>query len=235
MKRKKLLLLFVCLFVMGLFFWRASVKSGFSETEILKEADIEQAYGNVLGSAVRIYGCGIYGSGNIYDVTEEDIIIVTVGHVLSGFDEDGYVTFFDGKEVNGRVIGKDIITDVGFVAVSKDSFSKEETLNYCMVKRDIGSYENAKKNDCFFMIDMATDVYHPVYYEGGIVEKDKKLEEFQIPMLYGDGGAVAGMSGCGVFDEYGNYIAMLAGSTEQAEIAAIPFTVIEEEYRRLKR
>ncbi len=235
MKKKKLLLLFVCLFVMSLFLWRGSVKSGFSETKILEKADVEQAYGNVLGSAVRICGGGIYGSGNIYDVTEKDIIIVTVGHVLSGFDEDGYVTFFDGKEVKGRVIGKDIVTDVGFVAVSREFFSEEEILDYHMVKRDADSYKKTKKNNCFFMIDMATDVYHPIYYEGGIVEKDKKLEEFQIPMLYGDGCAVAGMSGCGVFDEFGNYIAMLAGSTEQAEIAAIPFTVIEEEFRMLKQ
>ena len=235
MKRKKLLLLFVCLFVFVLFMWKEPVKSGFSQTPILAKANIRQAYDNVLSSAVRISGSGIYGSGSIYDVAEGEMIIATVGHVLSGLNEECYVTFFDGKEVAGRVIGMDTITDVGFVAVSIDAFSEEEILAYCMVKRDKGGYEKAKKNDCFFMIDVATDVYHPDYYEGGIVEKDKELEEFSVPMLYGDGGAVAGMSGCGVFDGRGNYIAMLAGSTQQAEIAAIPFAVIEEAYKKMKK
>ncbi len=235
MKKKLFLLAVLVCFCITCLAWSViCVKSGFNATKILKTPDIDQAYKNVLSTAVCIAQEGVYGSGNIYDVTEKEIIVVTAGHVLSGCEQECKVTFFDGKEKTGSVIYIDETVDIGFAAVLKTEFTQEESHRYCKIKRDAAGYKKAKKNDCFFMINMINDAEYPRYYEGGIVKKDKILQEFSVPMLYGDGNAIAGMSGCGLFDERGNYIAMLVGSTPQAEVAAIGFETIEEAYQNLR-
>ena len=80
---------------------------------------------------------------------------------------------------------------------------------------------NLRKNDIFHIPDrISTGDFAMV--SGYVVDPDRYLEEFGCEMIYGDGSAVPGMSGSGMFDEEGNLIGILCGATGQYELAGVP-------------
>lgn len=202
------------------------------EVPILTEENAERAYENVLCSAVRIQGSHCYGSGSIFEINKSDIIIVTNAHMIASMDENSYVTFFNGAECKGSIIGSSETTDIGFLRVSCSELTKKEKKQLKGVGKETTAYENLKRNDCFFMVDIASDNENPVKYLGTVVDKEKFLPDYNREMLYGDGMAVPGMSGSGIFDYYGNYIGTLSGATESYELAGVPIDAVLEEYEK---
>ena len=226
-----------CIFIVGF-----AVLCGYRQSretmhtvKVLRAPDEEQAFENILCSCVRLQGEGHYGSGTIYRITEEQLIIITNKHVLQYFGQDGVVTFYDGKSAAGEILYLSEEYDLGFLAVDTASFSKEELSAYAAVVCGSDSYDKLKKNDCIFMVDIATDLKNPVKHSGEVMNPRKYLKDYGKEMFYGDAYAKEGMSGCGVFDEYGYYLALLSGGTQYNEIAAVPLNVIETEYKRIKK
>lgn len=195
-------------------------------------------YGNgksvedVLGSCVRIQAKGHYGSGSILTIDANEITIVTNRHVLQYWDEDSYVTFFNGAVCNGRMIGVSELADVGFLHVFTGELLPEELDN---IKSVEARKAGLKRGDWFVMADLASDLWNPVFYHGQILEPLKYLEEFGMDMVYGESAFKEGMSGCGVFDEDGKYIGMLTGGTDQNEIAAVPAKVVMSLYEDMEK
>ncbi len=179
---------------------------------------------SVQTSCVRIQADGHYGSGSLLEVSENELIIVTNRHVLQYWNEDSYVTFFNGATCGGEVLWLSEEADIGFLKANLQTLSEEE-------KRDLQAIEIAgespQKGDYFFMIDMASDVWNKKLYEGQILEPKIYIEEFGTDMLYGESCFSPGMSGCGIFDMQGRYIGMLTGGTQQNEIAAVPADAIK--------
>ena len=179
---------------------------------------------SVQTSCVRIQADGHYGSGSLLEVSENELIIVTNRHVLQYWNEDSYVTFFNGASCGGEVLWLSEEADIGFLKANLQTLSEEE-------KRDLQAIEIAgespQKGDYFFMIDMASDVWNKKLYEGQILEPKIYIEEFGTDMLYGESCFSPGMSGCGIFDMQGRYIGMLTGGTQQNEIAAVPADAIQ--------
>lgn len=205
------------------------------QVAVLSEADEEQAFCNVLSSCVRIQGEGHYGSGIIYGITERQYIIVTNRHVLAYFGEDSYVTFYDGQCAEGEILFLSTDYDLGFLAVDKGALTEEEATIYQSVSYEQAVYDKLQKNDSFFMPDIATDIHHPRKYSGEVTDSCKYLKDYGQEMFYGDAYAKGGMSGCGVFDGYGHFLALLSGGTEYNEIAAVPLAVIETEYKKINQ
>lgn len=201
-------------------------------TVVLKEENMEKAFENVLCSAVRIQGSGHYGSGSILLIKGEEIIIATNKHVVQYFDDNSYITFFNGESCSGSVLGSSETADVGFISVSASELLKETESRLKAVSTQTKAYEELKENSCFFMIDLASNPAGPVIYKGAVVDKEKYLPDYGMEMLYGDGMAVPGMSGSGIFDYYGNFIGILSGATEQYELAGIPLETVLEEYEK---
>lgn len=202
-------------------------------TALLSEANVQKAYENVLCSSVRIQADGHYGSGTIYKMLEDEIIIVTNRHVLQYFNDDSYVTFFNGRVGSGNRLGSSETADIGFISIPVSDFDWQELLEFRNVRSSTRRYESLKENDCYFMIDMASDSLNPQFFEGQVLDKDRYLPDFETEMLYGEGYAVPGMSGCGLFDACGYYVGMLAGGTLQNEIAGVPVTAIEEAFQEI--
>lgn len=211
--------------------YRALVHLNLTDTPVLTEENIDEAYANVLCSAVRIQGNGHYGSGSIYAMTEEEIIVVSNKHVLQYFDDESYVTFQGGRSEGGRIVGVSEKADVGFISISISDFTYEELLQLKSVRKQEDFLDNTKENTRFFMIDAASDSSSPAIYTGSIIDNNRFLTEYGMEMLYGNAPAVPGMSGAGIFDCYGNYIGILSGGTEHNEIAGVPLPVIEQEYQ----
>ncbi|MDE7333659.1 MAG: serine protease [Lachnospiraceae bacterium] len=225
--------------------YKAAASLGLTGTPLLKEGDAWQAFDSILSSCVRISTKGHFGSGSIFRMNENEIIIVTNRHVLAYWDEDSYVTFFNGAAASASLIGTSKERDVGFVQVPVDGFSYEELLSFHSVRiqGEAGGISDDLKTDRqdmgpeegtgFFMVDMASDLYHPKMMEGEVISPYILLDGFQKEMLYGKGNAVPGMSGSGVFDHYGNYLGMVTGGNMLGEIAAVPGRDILAEYDRL--
>lgn len=205
-----------------------------AETPVLNEADMEKAYENVRAAMVCIQADGHNGSGSIYEISRNEIVIVTNKHVLDYFNSQSRVIFWNGEACGGRVIGVSETADIGFVGVCKDDLESNVVKRLKCVRKREKVYEDLEKNDSFFMADIAADSGNPILYKGTVVDKERFLEEYGTEMLYGDGTAVPGMSGSGMFDYYGNYIGTLSGATKQYEIAGISLKTIMEEYKKIR-
>lgn len=180
---------------------------------------------DVLGSCVRIQAEGHHGSGSIYKLLENEIIIVTNWHVLQYWNnEDSYVTFFNGAVGSGKVIARSEQADIGFLSIRTAFFMAEEFEGLHAVNK---SDRILTRGDALYMVDIASDVWQPEVYEGQVLEPLRYLDEFGIQMLYGESLFKPGMSGCGVFDGEGKYVGMLTAGTDQNEIAAVPLEIIE--------
>lgn len=184
----------------------------------------------VLGSCVRIQGKGHYGSGSIYALLEEEIIIVTNKHVLQYWDEDSYVTFYNGAVGSGRVYALAEQADLGFLSINRAFLSDGETEGLSAVEKSDAAL---MRGDGLYLIDLASDVWHPEIYEGQVLEPRKYLEDFGMEMLYGESVFKPGMSGSGVFDGEGKYVGMLTGGTKENEIAAVLLEDIVKESAEL--
>ena len=195
--------------------------------------DMETAYNNVLSGCVRIQGDGYYGSGNVFDITEEEIIVITNKHVLHNFGENSCVLFYDGMSVQAEVFGVSDYYDVGFLKIQRKHL-KDAGVTYQCACINLNRYEILERNDSFFMVDVATDIDNPQIHIGEIIEREKYLQDYHTEMLYGDAYAQPGMSGTGLFDGYGNYIGILSGGTDYVEIAAVGIDKILEEYEKIK-
>lgn len=73
--------------------YRTMARLGLAATSCSEQGDLRQAYENVLCSCVRIQIGEHYGSGSIYRMLEDEIIIVTNRHVLQYWSKDCFVTF----------------------------------------------------------------------------------------------------------------------------------------------
>lgn len=215
--------------------YKAAVSLELALTPFAREEDLEQAFENVLCSCVRIQVEGHYGSGSIYKMLENEIIIVTNRHVLQYWNEDSYVTFFNGRASGGTLEGISEEADLGFISVSIDDFTYEELLAFRNIRMCTNREDGeAARDSRIFSIDMASKWNAPVMMEGEILSPRIYLEDFQTEMLYAEGNAVPGMSGGGIFDGHGNYLGMLTGGTLQGELAAVPGEIIVQEYRKLQ-
>ena len=213
--------------------YKAITGLGLAFTPLSQEEDLEQAFCNILCSCVRLQANGHYGSGSIYLMEADAIIIVSNRHLLEYWDEDSFVTFPGGIAQDGKVIGLSGKADVGFVRVSIDHFSWEELLALKNVRPRRESPENptVTPGRGLLLVDMASDPDHPAMKRGEVILARTYLDDFGMEMLYGPGEALPGMSGSGVFDGYGNYLGMLTGATMGGEIAAVPAEVIDREYQ----
>lgn len=201
----------------------------------MTEANIEKAYEKVLSGCVRIQVNGHYGSGSIYRMTEQEVIIASNRHVLQYWDEDSYIIFMNGACAPGRFLGTSDTADVGFVAVSIEDIGYELLWFLHTVREaEPERAEKLEEGTPYFAVDMASDWQEPVCYEGTVADAGIWLEAFGMPMLLGKGTAVPGMSGGGVFDAYGNYLGMLTGGSEEGMIAAVPVSEIDAVYEEIE-
>lgn len=209
--------------------YKALAYLGLMNTPVVEEENAQQVFENVLCSCVRIQVEGHHGSGSIYRMLEDEIIIVTNRHVLQYWNEDSYVTFFNGAVGEGQLLGMAEDADVGFISVPTTDFTWQELMNYRNVRQNL----EFVTSDDFLSIDIATDIWNPEMFQGEVISPSVYLEDFETEMLYGKGYAKPGMSGGGVFDEYGYYLGMMTGGTLQDEIAAVPAETIIQEYRTI--
>lgn len=196
------------------------------------EKDLQQAYENVVCSAVKIDVSGYYGSGSIFRITKEEMIVVSNSHILEYWDENSFVTLGDGRVVSGTVMFLSADYDVGFLKVPIQEFLYEELFTYRSVRSSDRSITEIMPGEEFLVIDIMGDLYSPEMYEGIINDTWYYIEEFNNNMIHGYCAGYPGMSGGGMFDAYGNYIGMVTGGNLEGELAGVPLNIILQEYKK---
>ncbi len=207
---------------------------GLLENPVLVKGDCAAAYENVKNCIVRIHMGNAYGSGVVFRITPERIIIVTNKHVLSYWDESvSYVQFPQGYFTEAVVLGTAQDHDIGFLAVDNQEFDYKELEALRYVRWDMERYRAMQAGDDIFCTgagDEAEADGADSFYQGSVGDMYYYIDDFEEYMILGYGYAREGMSGGGTFDSYGNFIGMISGATMSGETASVPLPAIVEAY-----
>lgn len=211
---------------------------GFLESPVLTTGDCGAAYENVKNCIVRIHMGNAYGSGVVFQITPEKIIIVTNRHVLSYWEEAvSYVQFPQGFFTQARILGTSAEHDIGFLAVDNQEFDYRELEQLRYVHWDLDSYQTMKAGDTMFCTGAGDEMEADItdgFYQGSIGDMNYYIDDFGEYMIYAYGYAKEGMSGGGTFDPYGNFIGMISGATMSGETASVPLPAILEAYEEIR-
>ncbi len=211
---------------------------GFLECTVLRTDDCDKAYGNVQDGIVQIIMDGAYGSGVVWEMTPEQVVIATNKHVLAYWeDRESYVRFAKGYEAKATIVGISPQYDVGFLAVENQESDYLELERIRYVHKDLEAYQELKTGDMIFCVgaDAAVSAESEAnYYQGSIGDMWRYIEEFEGYMIYGYGYAREGMSGGGTFDARGNLIGIFSGATEGGETASVPLPLVMEAYEQVR-
>ena len=206
---------------------------GLLECSVLETNDCEAAYENVKECIVQLHMRNAYGSGVIWEITPEQIIIVTNKHVLDYWeDEIGYVQFPQGYFTGAEILAVSEEYDVGFLSVSNTEFDYRELEQIRNAHHDAELYQTLCSGDDMFCVGAADAV--TIFFQGSIADTWRYIEEFEENMLYCYGYAREGMSGGGSFDGKGNLIGIISGATMTGETASVPLPIIIEAYEEIR-
>ncbi|MBO5209459.1 MAG: trypsin-like peptidase domain-containing protein [Lachnospiraceae bacterium] len=206
---------------------------GMSECPVLSEENAEEAYEIVKTCVVKVNMGNAYGSGVIWEMTPDKVIIVTNRHVLDYWDEKvSYIHFLQGYYADAKLLGVSDEYDVGFLEVDATKLGYEALEQIKYVSRNMEEYEQLSSDDTIFYVG-AQEGDTEGFFLGSIGDMWRYIEEFEAYMIYGYGYARTGMSGGGTFDAKGNFIGMISGGTAESETASVPLVSIEEAYEEI--
>lgn len=207
---------------------------GFLESPVLAEGDCSAAYENVKNCIVRIHMGNAYGSGVVFQITPETVIIVTNKHVLSYWEDSvSYVQFQQGYFTQAEILGVSGEHDIGFLTVDIREFDYQELETLQYVHWDLDRYQAIQAGDALFCTGAGDEMEEDVtdtFYPGSVGDMNYYIDDFGESMIYGYGYAREGMSGGGTFDAYGNFIGMISGATMGGETASVPLPAILDAY-----
>lgn len=209
---------------------------GYLETPALETENCERAYENVKNCVVRIQMGNAYGSGIIWELSREMIVIATNKHVLDYWkEENSFVHFLQGFDVDAELLGTSETLDVGFVVVDCGQLTCEELQKLRYARVDEAVYDSLEEGTEMFLVDAGSMKDEAQYYVGTVEDPSRYIADFEAYMLYGYGLAKAGMSGGGTFDGRGFLIGMTTGGTLQNETASVPLPDIIAAYEEVLR
>lgn len=203
-------------------------------TPVLESEDCAKAYENIQSCVVRIQMGNAHGSGIIWEMTTEAIVVATNRHVLEYWkDENSYVYFAQGYYADAVILGVSEQYDVGFLSIDICQFSYDDLKKFRTARVDEQVYENLCEGDKMFSIDSGSATYEGRYFAATVGDPHKYIEDFGAYMLYAHGFAKEGMSGGGTFDAHGYLIGMITGGTYWDETASVPLPDIVEAYETI--
>lgn len=201
---------------------------------VLEEEDARLACENVRNSVVRVEMGSVYGSGVIFRMTADGVIIATNRHVLDYWQEDvGVIRFPQGFYVSAQALGSAKDCDVGFLMVDGSELGVETLLTLSCVPVDEAVCQTLSRGTNAFCLGADREAGELVFQEAVVEETDRYIDTFDGEMLYLRGFAKEGMSGGGIFDGHGYFIGLLAGGTWQDEVAGVPAKQVAQAYREI--
>lgn len=217
--------------------------SWLTDGDQMEDARMQVVYQLARRSIVKVVVKDAAGSGIVWKINDENIVIVSSRHLLMK-DVKAQVTFCDEESADAEIMGYSQQYDIGFLkiedknvtanilrdiyeAVPAEGFSDEaDTLTQQSVLQ-IGADLNGTKEH------FATGTILGIGYE----------PVFNTNVLKTNCYSKAGMSGGGVFDAYGRLLGMISGGEvaedakiREAEVSySLPTALIADEYENLNK
>lgn len=216
---------------------------GMLRTQPAEHEDMQEAYEKVRESVVRIDMPGAYGSGIVFRLEPEGIVIATNGHVLDYWQDDtGIVCFEQGEMAHASLLGRSQEYDVGFLSIPVEELDAQLLQAVREINDPLRGYEweyMPQKRE--YLLQSGQSVLYvgagrqgeQLCYEGTLEDLAFYIPLFGEDMLYGSGYVCEGMSGGGTFDGRGYFLGMISGGTDRNETASIPAKDICEAYEKL--
>lgn len=183
-----------------------------------------------LQAVVRIDTDHYMGSGVIFEITQDTIVILTNKHLLE-YDDGAKVTFPGGRQAQAAQIRLSDNFDMGIVTVPAGSVPFEERMCLRRVCWSTECSAQAQSGDDMFIIGSREGPGANVYM-GTIADSWWYSEDFGMHMIYNYCNAEHGISGGGTFDRHGHYLGMLSAGNG-AETLSLPLVTILAEYTAL--
>ena len=178
-------------------------------------------------TAVRIRIGGYLGSGSIFKISKESMTILASRHLLM-CDSVGEITFINEVKVDGRVTFLSNEYDMGFMEIPMEQLPLSLLEQVKQVSYPIKEMRTITYGTEIFLLGSLDGVAKNIT-SGSVLEPNQYFEEFQQSLIHCYGEAQPGMSGCGLFDFYGNFYGILVGGLKQ-ETACLSIDHIEEEF-----
>lgn len=229
------------------------ILTGDRERETPAEKDKVILQEELRPSILQIF-CGDYrGSGVVWEITEEEVTVLTSAHLLKNGDTCK-VLCHAGVYYEAKVDRISEDCDIGFAVFAADAL-KEDGVGLTAVTPSGRTVEEMVKGE-ELLVYGSMDVVAGNFVAGYLIEPecDMQIEgcgETQ-PLLFGEivgeksaeggdagqasshslerGAVDAGMSGCGVFDRRGELLGILAGGDGESRFAAVPVWRILREF-----
>ena len=182
---------------------------------------------DIYHSMVRIQDGNYYGNGSILSKEDHTLIIITTKHLLENNDQP-IVTFYNGETVSADILYVSETHDIGFIVVSTNNILEDTLASICCIQYNQRTYQKLKQDDTM-QYGVLNEDNSFAMKKGTVGNPSWYVEEFNDYMIYNYCEAIPGMSGCGTFDQNGNYIGMLIGGLYN-ESASLPMPVIMQIY-----
>ena len=185
------------------------------------DQDMQQYFRQV---TVQVQGPKYLGSGVIWDVAEDEMVIATAAHVT---EDNGPLTvqFGLGEPIEARLSHASDQVDVAFLRVSMVAV-EEQGITWQTARTDKEVCDRLIEGEKLLIMGSVEEAADHTY-EGSVVDPWIYLEDFDNYMLLGYAYTIPGVSGGGVFTRDGILVGILCGGNDADEIAVLPWSVME--------
>lgn len=245
---KKVLMIFcICIFLEKSY-GMAEISCIYGNFRAFDAADFKNqlVYQMVRRSVVKVAVSDAAGSGIIWEINDDNIIIVSNRHLLMK-NVAAEVTFCSSETINARIMGYSQQYDVGFLYIATADIPQKllkeiyETvpLQY-NVERDEDRASFIAEHAGDEVLQIGADLENgDMPFFMGTIKGISFLPLFNTQVLETACYAKAGMSGGGVFDSFGRFLGMISGGEvpedaekKESEITySLPAWLVENEYR----
>ncbi len=176
-------------------------------------------------SIVGVEAGGFKGSGVLYDMDEDGMVILTAAHVVESAEDGVEVFFGEQTQVEGVIYAVSEHSDVAFIQVPSQALPPKKRAEFIPVKVDKQAFDGIQAEDAVKMLGAGGAAR-----EGVMLEPWIYVEDFSQYMMLIQGQADGGMSGGGVFDGNGCFLGIVCGANDAGEVAVLPLSIITAEY-----
>lgn len=195
----------------------------FDDPENENLADMLQRAGS--GMMVQLRADNVQGSGVLYGIDGEDLVILTAAHVLEEAEGAVAVTFADEWSTLADGYVCSTLGDYAVVRVSGADVPAEHLEQYLCANVDKDSFDTATAGTGCIVMGCRAGVAAEAY-EGVILDHWIYMEDYEQYMMWVQAEGEQGMSGGGLFDRQGHFLGILSGRSEDGELAVVPLSLI---------
>lgn len=173
---------------------------------------------------VQLQGPQYLGSGVVWSVEEDVLVIATAAHVTEG-NSPMTVQFEQGEPLETRLRYVSEQVDVAFVEVSLQEL-ETQGIFWQVARQDKEVCDQLEAGQALWIMGSIEEAADRTY-DGSVTQPWIYLEDFGNYMLLGHAYAIPGVSGGGVFTREGILVGILCGGDDADQIAVLPWSVME--------